>query len=370
MARTVRLQYADALYHIVSRGDRGQIVFHDDDDRTLFLESLAQCCRRTGWLVHAFVLMPNHFHLLIQTPRANLVAGMKWLLGAYAIRHNTRHRLHGHLFAGRYRAQLISPSAGYAELVADYIHLNPARAKLFPPTQPLRSYPWSSLGRFLNPDEERPNWLVADHVLSAGETDPKRSAAELETRLERMRADGVEPEAFKDIRRGWCFGETEFRSRRLGELAVKAGPGHAGPEIAAAAELRAETLVSHALAQWNWTADELQSLPKGHPRKLELAMRLRAETSMTLRWIADRLRMGTSGHLSHLLYWQRRGMRPPKPAPKATPAPRSGSASKPERAPRPRRAVRSPAPRLLENPPPPAAVPERTEPFSFDPTFD
>src|SRR5277367_1654429 len=82
MARKLRVQYPGAIYHVMNRGDRRERVFKDEGDRKLFLETLDEACEKTGWLVHAWCLMPNHFHLVIETPQANLVAGMKWLLGA------------------------------------------------------------------------------------------------------------------------------------------------------------------------------------------------------------------------------------------------------------------------------------------------
>lgn len=92
---------------------------------------LGKACAKTGWQVHAYCLMTNHFHLVIETPRANLVAGMKWLLGSYTIRFNRRHHLSGHLFAGRYKSLLIDGrDPNYLRTVCDYVHLNPARAGL------------------------------------------------------------------------------------------------------------------------------------------------------------------------------------------------------------------------------------------------
>src|SRR6266567_1774710 len=100
MARKLRVQYPRAIYHLMNRGDRREPIFKDDEDRRRFLETLGQTCARTGWQVQAYCLMSNHFHLIVETPRSNLVAGMKWLLGTFTMRFNRRHRLSGHLFAG------------------------------------------------------------------------------------------------------------------------------------------------------------------------------------------------------------------------------------------------------------------------------
>ena len=103
MPRKLRLEYEGGIYHLMNRGDRREPIFLNDQDRQLFLETLGETCGRTGWLVHAFCLMRNHFHLVCETPRANLVAGMRWFLGTYTARFNRRHKYSGHLFSGRYK---------------------------------------------------------------------------------------------------------------------------------------------------------------------------------------------------------------------------------------------------------------------------
>src|SRR5687767_9998117 len=126
----------------MNRGDRREDVFHDDQDRHSFLKTLGETCAKTGWQVHAYCLMRNHFHLVVETPRANLAVGMKWLLGTYTTRFNHRHRCVGHLFSGRYKSLIVDGSGtGYLRTVCDYVHLNPARAKLLKPAHQLRDYP-------------------------------------------------------------------------------------------------------------------------------------------------------------------------------------------------------------------------------------
>ena len=104
MARKLRVEYAGALHHVVNREDRSEPIFLDDCDRCTFLETLEQACQKTAWEVHAYCLMSNHFHLVVETPQGNLVVGMKWFLGTYTSRFNRRHKLFGHLFSGRYKA--------------------------------------------------------------------------------------------------------------------------------------------------------------------------------------------------------------------------------------------------------------------------
>ncbi len=163
MARKLRVQYPGAVYHVMNRGDRREPIYADDQDRLLFLETLAEACEKTDWQVHAWCLMSNHFHLVSKTPRGNLVEGMQWLLGVYTNRFNHRHKEFGHLFSGRYKALHVDGSGnGYLKAVCDYVHLNPVRAGLIAPEQPLESYRWSSYPLYLEGASKRPKWLRVD----------------------------------------------------------------------------------------------------------------------------------------------------------------------------------------------------------------
>src|SRR5437899_5930039 len=104
MARQLRIEYPGATYHVMNRGDRREAICQDDADRTRFLQTLNEACGKTDWQIHAYCLMGNHFHLVLETPGANLVAGMRWFLSTYTARFNRRHKLCGHLFSGRYKA--------------------------------------------------------------------------------------------------------------------------------------------------------------------------------------------------------------------------------------------------------------------------
>ena len=146
MPRKPRVEYVGAVYHVMNRGDRGGGIFRDKLDYELFLVKTREVCSRTGWKIHSYVLMPNHFHWLVETPEGNLVAGMKWFLGAYSQGYNARHGQRGHVFQGRYKAVPVeSESGNYFETVSTYIHLNPARGKLLNGDHPdLGAYRWSS----------------------------------------------------------------------------------------------------------------------------------------------------------------------------------------------------------------------------------
>ena len=120
MARKLRVQYPGAIYHVMNRGDRREPIFKDDADRHLWVETLGECCAKSDWQVHAYCLMSNHFHLVLETPKPNLVAGMKWFLGTCTSRFNRRHKLFGHLFSGRYKSLIVDGSGdGYLRTVCD-----------------------------------------------------------------------------------------------------------------------------------------------------------------------------------------------------------------------------------------------------------
>jgi REP element-mobilizing transposase RayT len=308
MPRKLRVEFPGAIYHVLNRGDRREAIFRDDLDRGRFLESLAEAGSKTGWEVQAYCLMPNHFHVVIETPQPNLVAGMTWLLGTYTSRFNHRHKVCGHLFSGRYKSLLVSGEGGYLRTVCEYVHLNPARAQLLSLEDPLRSYSWSSFPEYLKPPSQRVGWLRVERVL--GEYGiPKDSAAgrrEFE-RVVESRRGAESDEHYPRIRRGWCLGDERFRQELLERVSARVGPQHYGPELAEAAQAKAERIVTEELAGRGWEPKDLLTKRKGDPIKVAIANRLRRETTMTLAWITERLRMGTRTHLAHLLYWDRRG---------------------------------------------------------------
>lgn len=129
MARPPRVQYEDAFYHITARGNARQKIYLDDFDREMFLDIIGKAFARFGFIIHAFVLMDNHYHLLIQTPNANLSHIMRHINGLYTQAFNRRHKRVGHVFQGRYKSIIVDRDAHYLELIR-YIHLNPWRAKM------------------------------------------------------------------------------------------------------------------------------------------------------------------------------------------------------------------------------------------------
>jgi REP element-mobilizing transposase RayT len=162
MSRPLRIEFAHGLYHVTARGDRQEDIFVEDADRDLFQEVLAQTRERFNWLVHAYCLMGNHYHLLIETPDGNLSQGMRQLNGVYTQSFNRKHRRVGHVFQGRYKAIIVQKDSYLLEL-ARYIVLNPVRAQM---VRSARDWPWSSY-RATADLAPAPPWLATEPILSA-----------------------------------------------------------------------------------------------------------------------------------------------------------------------------------------------------------
>ncbi len=162
MSRPLRIEFSGALYHVTSRGNQQQAIYLDESDRLLFLDVLGDVCERCNWQLHAYCLMTNHYHLLVETPDGNLSKGMRQLNGVYTQRFNRKQGRVGHVFQGRFRGILVEKDAYLLEL-ARYIVLNPVRAHMVDYTE---DWPWSSY-RATTGQEESPAWLATDWLLSA-----------------------------------------------------------------------------------------------------------------------------------------------------------------------------------------------------------
>ena len=160
MARPLRLELPGALYHVTSRGDRREDIYLNDADRQRWLDLLGEVCVRHNWLCHAYCLMDNHFHIVIETVDGNLSAGMRQLNGVYTQWHNRTHGRVGHVFQGRFKAIIVQREAYLLEL-ARYVVLNPVRAGI---CQMPEQWRWSSHLAMVG-QAHRPNWLHTEWLL-------------------------------------------------------------------------------------------------------------------------------------------------------------------------------------------------------------
>ena len=225
-------------------------------------------------------------------------------MSTYTARFNGRHRYAGHLFSGRYKSLLVDGSeTGYLRVAGDYVHLNPARAKLFTAKQRLRDYRWSSFPSYLADPAKRPKWLRVDRLL--GEhgigQDTRAGRREFERRMEARRWED-NAEMWQVMQRGWFLGDEEFKKELLEMVHQRAGQHHCGVEIGESMEQKAQRLIAAEFKRRNWKESDLPRLPKGDWGKIKLALLLRKQTTMTLQWIAKRLHIGAPGHLANRLH--------------------------------------------------------------------
>ena len=216
MARHLRVNVVDGWYHVTTRGIERRVVFADERDHEHFLELLPELVSRYGVKIHAYVLMQNHYHLLVQTPHANLSRAMQWLNVSYGVWFNRRRDRVGPVFQGRYKAVMIDGEGSWALQASVYLHLNPVRVKglglgkrerkaerlgiLPPPTpemvqarlQALRMHPWSSYLDYAGYRLKPPDWLTCDALWQRAQHHDKTAQASYRYDIEEPLKGGMD----------------------------------------------------------------------------------------------------------------------------------------------------------------------------------
>lgn len=290
------------------RGNNGDPIFFRDEGRRLFLHTLTEVCGQTGWWIHAYCLMSNHYHLLLETPEANLVEGMKWFQGTYTQRVNAMMKRRGHLFQGRYKAIPVQtdPRDGgleYFRQISTYIHLNPYRAGLCGPgkPKPLESYAWSSYPAYVGKKVKIPDWLVREKVLRTWGIEEVSAAglAGYRFNIERKMKFSEDPDAGrrgefdKQVKRGWFIGSEAFRKKLDRFLEGQQGKDtFRGAPRREHGEAEAERLLGVCLRELGKTEEEILEAKNSQLEKQAVAWLLKTKTTVTGVWLANRLGMG------------------------------------------------------------------------------
>lgn len=338
MPRQVRIEYEGAFYHVMARGNNRNRIFAspDGEDEKLFLHTLGECCGRTGFRIWAWVLMSNHYHLLVETPRANLVAGMGWLQNAYTRRFNSRHREWGRLFGDRYKSVLVESGASggdlYLRTLLDYIHLNPVRTGLVPGPEfgGLLDYPWSSLanGYGVAP-KARAGWMAADEGLALFQysdraADRRRFVERLEARIDAEAREScglseIEGQTLQStLRKGWYWGGEGFKEALLERLDLeRQGSLPVAKDFRSSGQAKdhairdGEAVIAEAVRRFGMDRgdrEEFAALPRGDWRRVAVAWALSRKTTLRQTWIAERLSMRSAGNVCEQV--RNFGMRP------------------------------------------------------------
>jgi len=296
MARRLRIQFEGAIYHVINRGNFRRDLFETSGAAQAFEAALEEACRVSGWRLHAHVVMRNHFHLAVETPKANLVEGMHWLQSTFSARFNRFRQESGHLFQGRYQALIIQDGAALARVV-DYIHLNPVRAGIVPVEQ-LADFRWSSLRRLMR--GPRPaSWVADDLLMQRGGADTPEGWLHYLSYLRDLcgNTSAQKELGFEEMCRGWAIGTAGWRKTMAQEHAQRSlEPGLERAEMTDLKHARYQDVLVQALRGIEKSSEELKQDRKTASWKINLALELR-NSCVPYRWIAEHLSMGSADSL-------------------------------------------------------------------------
>lgn len=301
MPRSPRVLFPGAIYHVMNRGNYRQDLFTVHLTGAAFEKTLFQACERFHWLLHAYVIMRNHFHLALETPAANLKGGMQWLLSTFANRFNKFCGQRGHVFQGRYKALVIEPGPTLLRVV-NYIHLNPVRAGLVP-IEDVQQYPLSSLPKLLR--REHAEYLVkADWLKEAGGWSPTVAGMRKYTKYLHFREEGEPAKAVelaRQIYREWYLGTKEGKMSLLEELAKEKASGNeerAAKAVSIDDEVVWKKRLRLGLQKLGKKDEDLVAEKRCAEWKVVLGAWLKSQHGLTNRWLSENLQLGDVSNLS------------------------------------------------------------------------
>ena len=292
MARPLRIEFPDALYHVTSRGNERRPIFRSDRDRKAFLEFLGEAARRFGWSITAWVLMTNHFHLVIQTPEPNLSRGMHWLNSVYAGWFNSVHRRAGHLFQGRFKSVLVDGETYFRRLLR-YVVLNPVRAGI---VQHPDDYRWSSY--HITAGGGAPEWFDGRTALAVFDDDPVVAEASYRAFVDEGLVTG--DHLWEQLVAGMYLGGDAWLKRMRNMIENRPRSTDHPRAQRAVAHPRMQQILTVVAQKASVTATDIRDT-RGHPLRSLAAWLGWNEGLLTLRAIAAALRLRSEGHISNLI---------------------------------------------------------------------
>lgn len=298
MARSLRIERANGVYHVINRGNYRQDLFINEGAHRSFEKCLFEACEKCGWILEGHCVLTNHFHLVIRTPKGNLIYGMKWLQSTFANRYHRFGKVHGKLFQGRYKSLIVEEDS-YLGSLLHYVHLNPVRAGICKVAH-LSEYRWSSYW-YLRNAGSRPAFLDPTGALFAagGLSDNRRGHRSYEQYLQWLNEDEAARKemAFDKMCRGWALGSRDFKQKLLqSEGLLKEGSFEQlrfeGKELKEANELIWENTLERAVQALGKSKVDIAGEKKSASWKIWVASVLKRKTSAPSTWIARRLNMG------------------------------------------------------------------------------
>ena len=298
MPRSLRIEYPGAVYHILNRGNYRHDVFGVESSKEAFEGTLRKACERFGWILHAYCLLNNHYHMAIETPDSNLSVGMQWLQSTYANRFNRLVRERGHVFQGRYKSLIIERDSHFGPLL-NYIHLNPLRANL-ETAENLGRWRWSSLWYLLHKSKRWNSMNLSTCLYYTGNLadtpNGRRNYLKYLSWLSESNRARKEQD-FESMCRGWALGTREFKKYLMTETRAK-GIERLGHMPQEARELYWERLLDQMLAYHKKSQRDIERDKKSATWKVMIAHYLKRHTAVTNRWLSHRLNMGVLNGVS------------------------------------------------------------------------
>ncbi len=302
MPRKLRVDFPGAVYHVNNRGNYRADIFATTGARAAFMRCLGEACKKSGWRLHAYVLMRNHYHLALETPTGNLVEGMQWLQATFANRFNNLRRERGHLFQGRYKALLVEPGEALGH-VCHYIHLNPVRAGVVS-VPGLKEFRDSSYWQLWHPASRPAYFDVTTALAQAGslaDTPAGRRQYEKFLAWQSTAGPAGRNAAYVSMSRGWALGSQEFKDRLLRDYdpaeESRAWETQGRQEIRQA---RWAKLLGQALAVLGHTMAELPCPPAAQPWKIALIAFLKESTQVSNAWLEQQFGLTNPVYASRL----------------------------------------------------------------------